>query len=85
MSEHNPGRDTQPHAPGVPDTSTVGWGTVVWGAVIVALAALLLVADAGWLVVDPRTAAITFLVVLGVGLMVGGGLASLRRRGPRQS
>ncbi|MDQ4501799.1 hypothetical protein [Sinomonas sp. ASV322] len=55
-------------------------GTMVWGVVVVAIAGLLLASRLGWFAVDPGVAAVSLLVIAGVGLVVGGTLAGARRR-----
>ncbi|WP_433874586.1 hypothetical protein [Sinomonas atrocyanea] len=58
-------------------------GTVIWGAVVVALAALIVAGRLGWFAVDPGMVAVVLLLVGGLGLVVGGAVAAARgRRGP---
>ncbi|WP_369045100.1 hypothetical protein [Sinomonas sp. P10A9] len=55
-------------------------GTIVWGAVLVVTAALIIAGRVGWLSVDPGVAAVVLLLIAGLGLVVGGALAGARRR-----
>ena len=55
-------------------------GTIVWGAVVVAIAGLLVASRLGWFTVDPSVAAVAILILAGLGLVVGGGLAAARSR-----
>lgn len=55
-------------------------GTIVWGAVVVAIAGLLVSSRLGWFTVDPGVAAVALLILAGLGLVVGGGLAAARSR-----
>jgi hypothetical protein len=57
-------------------------GTIVWGAVVIAVGALMLANRLGWLTVDPGFAAAGVLLLAGLGLVIGGLLASRRKRGP---
>ena len=57
-------------------------GTVIWGAVVVALAALIVAGRLGWFAVDPGMVAVVLLLVGGLGLVVGAGAAARGRRGP---
>ncbi|WP_430296444.1 hypothetical protein [Sinomonas sp. B1-1] len=56
-------------------------GTIVWGAVVIAVGALMLANRLGWLTVDPGFAAAGVLLLAGLGLVIGGLLASRRRQG----
>lgn len=55
-------------------------GTIVWGAVVVAIAGLLVSSRLGWFAIDPGVAAVALLILAGLGLVVGGGLAAARSR-----
>ena len=55
-------------------------GTVVWGAVVVAIAGLLVSSRLGWFTVDLGVAAVSLLLLAGLGLVVGGTLAASRSR-----
>ncbi|WP_138442197.1 hypothetical protein [Sinomonas susongensis] len=55
-------------------------GTIVWGAVVVVIAGLLVSSRLGWFTVDPGLAAVALLILAGLGLVVGGGLAAARSR-----
>ncbi|NUP73777.1 MAG: hypothetical protein HOQ07_03885 [Sinomonas sp.] len=55
-------------------------GTVVWGAVVVAIAGLLVVSRLGWFTIDLGVASVALLLLAGLGLVVGGGLAAARSR-----
>ncbi|KHL05493.1 hypothetical protein [Sinomonas humi] len=55
-------------------------GTIVWGAVVVAIAGLLVASRLGWFTVDPALAAVALLILAGLGLVIGGGLAAARSR-----
>ena len=55
-------------------------GTIVWGAVVVAIAGLLVASRLGWFTVDLGVAAVSLLLLAGLGLVVGGGLAASRSR-----
>ncbi|GAB3281734.1 hypothetical protein GCM10027449_23070 [Sinomonas notoginsengisoli] len=55
-------------------------GTIVWGAVVIVVGALMLANRLGWLSVDPGYAAAGILLLAGLGLVIGGIAASLRRR-----
>lgn len=55
-------------------------GTVVWGAVVVAAAALIVASRLGWFTVDPGVAAVALLLLAGLGLVVGGVVAGARNR-----
>jgi hypothetical protein len=72
MSTHP---DTQQQYQGGPSVATV-----VWGAIVVALAALIVAGRLGWLAVDPSVVAVTLLLVAGLGLVVGGAVAAVRGR-----
>jgi hypothetical protein len=74
MSSRLPEQSEYPQGPSV--------GTIVWGAILAVLAALLAVGRLGWIVIDPRYTVVTLLVLAGLGLLVGGGLASIRGRRP---
>lgn len=52
-------------------------GTIVWGAILVIASALLAAARLGWLALDPRSAIVTLIVLVGLGLVIGGGLAAV--------
>lgn len=55
-------------------------GTVVWGAVVVAIAGLLVSSRLGWFTVDLGVAAVSLLLLAGLGLVIGGTLAASRSR-----
>lgn len=55
-------------------------GTIVWGAVVMAVGALVLADRLGWLDVEPGYAAAGVMLLAGLGLVVGGLLAAGRRR-----
>ena len=55
-------------------------GTIVWGAVVMAIGALILADRLGWLHVEPGYAAAGVMLLAGLGLVVGGLLAAGRRR-----
>lgn len=55
-------------------------GTIIWGGVVIAVAALIAAGRLGWLSVDPGLVAVVLLLVAGVGLVVGGILAATRGR-----
>ena len=55
-------------------------GTIVWGAVVMAVGALILADRLGWLNVEPGYAAAGVMLLAGLGLVVGGLLAAGRRR-----
>lgn len=55
-------------------------GTIVWGAVVVAVAGLLVASRLGWFTVDLGVAAVSLLLLAGLGLVVGGSLAATRSR-----
>lgn len=55
-------------------------GTIVWGAVVVAIAGLLVASRLGWFTVDAGVAAVGLLLLAGLGLVVGGSLAASRSR-----
>ena len=55
-------------------------GTIVWGAVVMAIGALILADRLGWLNVEPGYAAAGVMLLAGLGLVVGGLLAAGRRR-----
>ncbi|AMM33720.1 hypothetical protein SA2016_3055 [Sinomonas atrocyanea] len=54
--------------------------TIVWGAVVVAAAALLVASRLGWFTVDPGVVTVALLLVAGVGLVIGGVVAASRNR-----
>ena len=72
MSSHLPEQSENLQGPSV--------GTIVWGAILAVLAALLAVGRLGWIVIDPRFTMVTLLVLVGLGLLIGGGLAAMRGR-----
>lgn len=72
MSSLQPGPSGNVQGPSV--------GTIVWGGVLAILAGLLALSRLGWLVLEPRFAAVTLIVLAGLALLVGGFLASLRSR-----
>ncbi|WP_077490615.1 hypothetical protein [Sinomonas mesophila] len=55
-------------------------GTIVWGAVVMAVGALILADRLGWLHVEPGYAAAGVMLLAGLGLVVGGLIAAGRRR-----
>jgi hypothetical protein len=57
-------------------------GTVVWGLIVVALAALLLVSTMGWVVLDGTYVLIGLMIGAGAALVIGGLVAA--RRGSKQ-
>ncbi|MCW3765952.1 hypothetical protein ACKLTP_13630 [Paenarthrobacter ureafaciens] len=57
-------------------------GTVVWGLIVIALAALLLVSTMGWIVLDGTYVLIGLMIGAGAALVVGGLVAA--RRGSKQ-
>lgn len=57
-------------------------GTIVWGAVVIVVGALMLANRLGWFTVEPGYAAAGILLLAGLGLVVGGIAASRRRRTP---
>ncbi|MFJ4206897.1 hypothetical protein ACIPY2_00335 [Paenarthrobacter sp. NPDC089675] len=57
-------------------------GTVVWGLIVIALAALLLVSSMGWIALNGTYVLIGLMIGAGAALVVGGLLAA--RKGPRQ-
>ncbi|WP_426003668.1 hypothetical protein ACPFL9_15165 [Paenarthrobacter sp. NyZ202] len=60
-------------------------GTVVWGLIVVALAALLVISTLGWVVLDGTYVLIGLMIGAGAALVVGGLLAAGRssRKTPR--
>lgn len=78
MSTNTPGpqdalRTSSPAGPSL--------ATVIWGAIVVVLAVLLIGGRFGWFsIVEPRIAGVALLVLAGLALIVGGVLASMRRR-----
>ncbi|MDR6621000.1 hypothetical protein [Sinomonas atrocyanea] len=56
--------------------------TIVWGAVVVVVAALIVAGRLGWFSLDPSVAAVVVLLVAGLGLVAGGVITAARRRGP---
>lgn len=63
-----------------PETSGPSVGTIVWGAVVIVVGALMLANRLGWFSIDPGYAAAAVLLLAGLGLVLGGVLASRRRR-----
>ncbi|MGY3564658.1 hypothetical protein [Sinomonas sp. RB5] len=63
-----------------PEATGPAVGTIVWGAVVIVLGALMFANRLGWLTVDPGYAAAGVLLLAGLGLVVGGLLAARRRR-----
>jgi hypothetical protein len=57
-------------------------GTIVWGAIVIAIAGLLTSSRLGWFTIDPGMAAVALLLLAGVGLVIGGSLAAARSRKP---
>lgn len=57
-------------------------GTVVWGLIVLALAALLLVSTLGWVVLNGTYVLIGLMIGAGAALVIGGLLAA--RRGSKQ-
>jgi hypothetical protein len=57
-------------------------GTIVWGAIVIAIAGLLTSSRLGWFTIDPGMAAVALLLLAGVGLVIGGSLAAVRSRKP---
>ena len=57
-------------------------GTIVWGAIVIAIAGLLASSRLGWFTVDPGAAAVALLLIAGLSLVVGGGIAAARSRKP---
>jgi hypothetical protein len=55
-------------------------GTIVWGAIVIAIAGLLASSRLGWFTIDPGVAAVVVLLIAGVGLVIGGSLAAARSR-----
>ena len=55
-------------------------GTVIWGAVVVALAALIVAGRLGWFAVDPGMVAVVLRRGGGGGGVGGGGVAAARGR-----
>lgn len=62
------------------ETSGPSIGTIVWGAVVIVVGALMLANRLGWFSVDPGYAAAGILLLAGLGLVIGGIAASRRRR-----
>ncbi|MDQ0258811.1 hypothetical protein [Sinomonas atrocyanea] len=63
-----------------PEVSGPAVGTIVWGAVVIVMGALMFANRLGWLTIDPGYAAAGVLLLAGLGLVVGGVLAARRRR-----
>lgn len=63
-----------------PETSGPSVGTIVWGAVVIVVGALMLANRLGWFSIDPGYAAAGVLLLAGLGLVIGGIAASRRRR-----
>lgn len=63
-----------------PETSGPSIGTIVWGAVVIVVGALMLANRLGWFSIDPGYAAAGILLLAGLGLVIGGIAASRRRR-----
>lgn len=63
-----------------PETSGPAIGTIVWGAVVIVVGALMLANRFGWFSIDPGYAAAGILLLAGLGLVIGGIAASRRRR-----
>ena len=62
-----------------PETSGPSIGTIVWGAVVIVVGALMLANRLGWFSIDPGYAAAGILLVAGLALVIGGIAASRRR------
>jgi hypothetical protein len=64
---------------GGPDQAPTRVGTVVWGLVVLALAALVIVAQLGWVTLNGTYVLIGLMIGAGAAL-VAGGLLSARKR-----
>lgn len=56
-------------------------GTVVWGLIVIALAALLVISTLGWVVLDGTYVLIGLMIGAGAALVIGGLLAARRSAG----
>lgn len=71
---------TETNAIKAPEVRPVRIGTLVWGLVLIALAALIVVARYTAVELDPRLVAIGTLLVAGLLLLLGGAFSALSKR-----
>jgi len=60
-------------------------GTVVWGLIVIALAALLVISTLGWVVLDGTYVLIGLMIGAGAALVIGGLLAARKSAGKPKS
>ncbi|GAA5192690.1 hypothetical protein GCM10023346_15360 [Arthrobacter gyeryongensis] len=81
MSTHEPTRafETAPETP--VQTARARVGTVVWGLIVLALAALIIISELGLVVLNGTYVLIGLMIGAGAALVIGGLLSARSRKG----
>jgi predicted phage tail protein len=81
-TQHTPYETSVPAETAGPVRHPARVGTIVWGAVVIALGILIIVASRTGLDLDPRLTAMWLLLGAGAAMVAGGAVKLLRRKAP---